>query len=68
MEIHNTILRKIKEDINELLNNTIYPSISELITIKLKEEYGKFIENNNDKIKNNIKLTSIYSDNICAYF
>ena len=68
MEIHNTILRKIKEDINELLNNTIYPSISELITIKLKEEYSKFIENTNDKIKNNIKLTSIYSDNICAYF
>lgn len=57
METHDTILRKTKEDLNELLINTIYPSISDLITIKLKEECDKFIENTNDEIKNNINST-----------
>lgn len=57
METHNTILRKTKEDLNELLINTIYPSISDLITIKLKEDCDKFIENTNDEIKNNINST-----------
>jgi hypothetical protein len=57
MEIHDNILQKTKKDLNELLINTIYPSISELITIKLKEECDKFIEITNDKIKNNINST-----------
>jgi uncharacterized protein YoxC len=57
METHNTILRKTKEDLNELLINTIYPSISDLITIKIKEECNKFIENTNNEIKNNINST-----------
>lgn len=57
METHDTILRKTKEDLNEVLIKTIYPSISELITIKLKEECDKFIENTNDGIKNNINST-----------
>jgi len=57
METHDTILRKTKEDLNEVLIKTIYPSISDLITIKLKEECDKFIENTNDEIKNNINST-----------
>ena len=57
MDIHDTILKKTKESINEVLIKTIYPSISDLITIKLKEEYDKFIENTNDEIKNNINST-----------
>jgi len=54
METHDTILKKTKENINELLTKTIHPSISELITIKLKEECDKFIEITNNEIKNNI--------------
>ena len=57
METHEAILKKTKENINELLTKTIYPSISDLITIKLKEECDKFIENTNDEIKNNINST-----------
>lgn len=57
METHDTILGKTKKDLNELLINTIYPSISDLITIKLKEECDKFIENTNNEIKNNINST-----------
>lgn len=57
METHDTILKKTKESLNKVLINTIYPSISELITIKLKEECDKFIENTNDEIKNNINST-----------
>jgi len=54
METHDTILKKTKENINELLTKTIHPSISELITVKLKEECDKFIEITNNEIKNNI--------------
>ena len=57
METHDTILGKTKKDLNELLINTIYPSISDLITLKLKEECDKFIENTNNEIKNNINST-----------
>ena len=37
MEVQQNILKKIKNDTNDLLKSQIFPSISELIEVKMKE-------------------------------
>ena len=47
MEVQQNILKKIKNDTNDLLKSQIFPSISELIEVKMKEETDKFFEKTN---------------------
>jgi hypothetical protein len=47
MEVQDTILKKIKKDTNDILKSQIFPSISELIELKMKEETDKFFEKTN---------------------
>ena len=39
------LLQKIKQDTNDLLKSQIFPSISEFIDLKIKEETDKFLDN-----------------------
>ena len=43
MDVQQTILKTIKNDTNDLLKSHIYPSISQLIELKMKEETDKFL-------------------------
>ena len=39
------LLQKIKQDTNDLIKSQIFPSISEFIELKIKEETGKYLDN-----------------------
>jgi len=47
MDVQQNILRNIKNDTNDLLKSHIYPSISQLIELKMKEETDKFLSATN---------------------
>lgn len=47
MEVQHKILSKIKKDTNDLLLSQIFPSISELIEVKMREETDKFFKKTN---------------------
>ena len=47
MDVQQNILRTIKNDTNDLLKSHIYPSISQLIELKMKEETDKILSATN---------------------